>query len=51
VHEGGWTITGHPDHELHFHRPNGTTLRTRPPALRAEVRTRFADRLKPWDTS
>ena len=41
LHEGGWTVTGHPEHKLTFIRPDGRTLRTESPPLRTEIRERL----------
>jgi hypothetical protein len=41
LHEGGWHVAGHPDHELTFVHPGGRALSTRPPPLRPEVRERI----------
>ncbi|MGE3836187.1 MAG: DUF222 domain-containing protein [Acidimicrobiia bacterium] len=30
LHEGGWTVSGHPGIDLRFHRPDGTTLAAAP---------------------
>lgn len=35
VHEGGWTISGHPARTLRFHRPDGRPLRRLAPSIRA----------------
>jgi hypothetical protein len=40
VHEGGWVITGHPDHELVFTGPAGRTLRSRPRPVDRAFRSR-----------
>lgn len=37
VHEGGWAISGHPDRQVHFIRPDGTVLREGPVPVRREV--------------
>jgi hypothetical protein len=31
IHEHGWTITGHPDHRITWHRPDGYPFEPRPP--------------------
>lgn len=32
IHEHGWTITGHPDHTITWHRPDGYPFTPQPPA-------------------
>ncbi len=32
IHEHGWTITGHPDRRITWHRPDGYPFQSRPPA-------------------
>ncbi|MGQ0743181.1 MAG: DUF222 domain-containing protein [Acidimicrobiales bacterium] len=41
VHEGGWRISGNPDHQVYFIRPDGRTLATGPPRLREDLRERL----------
>lgn len=42
VHEGGWTITGNPNHHLTFTSPHGRTLpQTRPRTLHPNVKRRM----------
>lgn len=41
LHEGGWKITGHPEHELRFIRRDGSAVRAGPPPLRPEIRKRL----------
>jgi hypothetical protein len=41
VHEGGWTLAGHPDRRLTFLRPDGSVFRPGSEALRPEVRARL----------
>ena len=41
VHEGGWSVTGDPDGEIQFARPDHTPLRSTPPGLRPDVRYRL----------
>jgi hypothetical protein len=43
IHEGGWTLTGHPDRRLTFLRPDGSAWRPGPEPLRPEVRARLVD--------
>lgn len=49
VHEGGWRITGHPERQIHFVRPDGSVLRSAPVPMRREVRDRILG--PPPDTS
>ena len=41
VHEGGWSVRGHPAGRLDFVRPDGRPLSTGPPSLRPELRRRL----------
>lgn len=41
LHEGGWTVSGHPARDLRFHDPGGRPLRTTPPGISPDIRTRF----------
>ncbi len=47
VHEGGWRITGDPNHELIFLRPDGRPYRPRPQPLRPDVRQRLVEVVRP----
>jgi len=47
IHEGGWTLAGHPDRRLTFLRPGGTPFRPGPDPLRPEVRARLVDPVLP----
>ncbi len=37
LHEGGWTVTGQPDHRLRFHDPGGRVLGRRNPVPKRDV--------------
>jgi HNH endonuclease/Domain of unknown function (DUF222) len=41
IHEGGWSTSGHPAHDLRFHDPGGRALRTHPIRPRRETQTRY----------
>lgn len=41
VHESGWTLTGSPDGQLEFTRPDGRVLPSRPPGLRPDLQFRL----------
>ncbi|MDQ6836873.1 MAG: HNH endonuclease [Actinomycetota bacterium] len=38
LHESGWTLSGHPDGDLTFHRPDGGDWTSRPARLRSDLR-------------
>ena len=46
LHELGWRVTGDPNVELHFWRPDGHPLNTGPPGLRTEVRGQLAGAIR-----
>jgi hypothetical protein len=43
IHEGGWTVAGHPSRRLTFLRPDGSAFRAGPEPLQPEVRARLVD--------
>jgi hypothetical protein len=47
VHEGHWSISGNPDGDLTFHRPDGTPYRPKPPTFQPWVRPKLLDPLLP----
>ena len=46
LHELGWTVSGDPNGELCFRRPDGSPLNTGPPGLRPEVRGQLAGAIR-----
>jgi hypothetical protein len=46
LHELGWTVSGDPNAELCFRRPDGRPLNTGPPGLRPEVRGQLAGAIR-----
>ena len=46
LHELGWKVTGNPNGELRFWRPDGRPLATGPPGLRPEVRGELAGAIR-----